>query len=53
MGNMVKDFLEILKKYEKEEIIDMDYDLKALNKIYNDNKPILNLKELKPDKAKN
>ena len=30
-----------------------DFDVNVFNKIYNDNKPILNLKELKPDKAKN
>ena len=46
MGIMVESFSQILIRYEKSKIILLDNDLKELNKIYDENRPTINLKEL-------
>ena len=46
MGIMVEDFTKVLERYEKSDVILMDNDLKELNKIYNENKPVFYLEEI-------
>tara|TARA_R100000781_G_scaffold92275_3_gene57183 strand:+ start:965 stop:1105 length:141 start_codon:yes stop_codon:yes gene_type:complete len=43
---MVENFSKVLARYLKESIILMDNDLKEINKIYNENRPVFDLKEL-------
>ena len=43
---MVESFAQVLARYEKSKIILLDNDLKELNKIYNENRPTFDLKEL-------